>query len=786
MEIKDILKELEKEEENKENGSQQLSYKMIFFKYSQKWYWFAVGLFLCMSIALSYAYFTTPLYEIKSTLLLKDENKGSDFNSNAVLTTIQGYGSSSSVENEAEVLRAEHLMITAFDALGFSTAFYIPNGPYRMKEIYGTEVPFTITTIEKNKFFKVEDNTFSILINNNEEFQLIDPSGKTQNLKFGQTLQNFYGTFTIELNQNFIESNDDIRGIPIEIAFLDPSVAREFAKSLKVDIVNKLASVIELSILSEHPIKGRDLLGKLIEVYNSEADNEKNITAKNTIAFIDEQLIGLTQELGSIENKAEQYKLSNSITDVSAEAQLYLNSTTTNRQQLADLSIQIDVLESIENYMNRNGNEYETVPGTLTVSDPTLNQLISDFNRLQQDRERMLRTTQPNNPIVINISQQLSSIRNSIVENLRHIKNGLVISKNSLQSTSNQFQSRASRVPTMERDLLDINREQSIKQQHYLLLVQKREEAVLTLAAASVGNSKTIGEPISSEFPVKPNKKIILAFGLIMGMALPFGLIFIKDQWQEKIQFKSDVERITKTPILGEISKNKSEDGIIAISKNKRNLIAEQFRFIRSNLAFSTYNKPNKTVLVTSAISGEGKTFFSLNLAITIGMTGKSVVVLEFDLRRPALLSALGIETEKGISEYLNSPNMQIKEIIIPIPSADNVDIIGCGKIPENPAELMMGDNLIKLFTELNKTYDHIIIDSPPIGLVADSFIFANFADVTIMVLRYNYSGKLQVKTLEDVRKNKKFKQPLLVLNDAKPQMIYGYDAKNAAKYYQQ
>lgn len=785
MEIKDLLKELEKEEE-KENSSEQLSYKMIFFKYSQKWYWFAIGLFLCMSLAFTYIYFATPQYEIKSTLLLKDENKGSDFNSNAVLTNIQGYGSTSSVENEVEVLRAEHLMIKAFDELGFSTAYFIPNGPYRWKEIYGNEVPFTITTFEKNEFFKVDDNNVNILIKNEEEFQLINPSGQTQDFKFGQKIQNFYGTFSINRNQEFIPSSDYVSSEPIRISFLDSSVARGEAQNLKVEIVNKLASVIELSILSEHPKKGRDLIEKLIEVYNSEADNEKNITAKNTIAFIDEQLIGLTEELGAIENKAEQYKLSNSITDVGAEAQLYLNSTTANRQQLADLSIQIDVLESIEAYMSRNGNEYETVPGTLTVTDPTLNELISDFNRLSQDRERMLRTTQPNNPIVVNISQQLASLRNSIVENLRHIKNGLIISKNSLESTSTQFQNRASRVPTMEKELLDINREQSIKQQHYLLLVQKREEAMLTLAAASVGNSKTIGEPISSEFPVKPNKKIILAFSLLMGMALPFGLIFIKDQWEEKIQFKSDVEKLTKTPILGEISKNKPKEGIRAISKNKRNLISEQFRFIRSNLAFSTYKKPNKTILVTSSISGEGKTFFSLNLAVTIGMTGKSVVVLEFDLRRPALISALGMDAKKGISEYLNSSNMQVKDIIHPLESAENVDIIGCGKIPENPAELMMGENLQKLFNELSKSYDHIIIDSPPIGLVADSFIFGEFADVTIMVLRYNYSSKLQIKTIEDVRKNKKFKQPLLVLNDAKAEIIYGYGGKNSAKYYQQ
>ncbi|WP_139189890.1 MULTISPECIES: GumC family protein [Rhodonellum] len=785
MKITDILKELE-EEESKDKESQQLSYKMIFFKYSQKWYWFAIGLFVCLSIAFAYTYFTTSQYEIKSTLLLRDENKGSDFNSNAALSNIKGFGSSSSVENEAEVLRAEHLMLKASDELGFSVSFSIPNGPFRWKEIYGDEVPFQIVTHERNESFNVGNNTINILIKDDEEYQLIKPSGDTQVFKFGQKLSNFYGSFTIVKNPKFNHLMDGIFDKPIKIEFLDSTAGRHLSKSLSVEIVNKLASVIQLSILSEHPIKGRDLLAKLIEVYNREADDEKNITAKNTITFIDEQLVGLIQELGNIENKAEQYKLSNSITDVGAEAQLYLNSTTVNRQQLAELSIQIDVLESIETYMSRNGNEYETVPGTLTVSDPTLNSLISDFNRIQQERERMLRTTQPNNPIVINISQQLSSLRNSIIENLRHIKNGLIISKNSLQSTSNQFQSRASKVPTMEKELLDINREQGIKQQHYLLLVQKREEAVLTLAAASVGNSKTIEEPIPSEYPVKPNKKIIMAFGLIMGMAIPFGMLFIKDQWQERIQFKSEVEKITKTPILGEISRNKPSDGIIAISKSKRNLIAEQFRFIRSNLAFSSYKKPNQTILVTSGLSGEGKTFFSVNLAITMGLSGKSVVILEFDLRRPAMISALGMKAEKGISEYLNSADMKIEEIIQPMVNAEMVDIIGSGSIPENPAELMINEKLYQLIEILSKSYDHIIIDSAPIGLVSDSFMLANVADITIMLLRYNYSTKSQIKIIEELRKQKKFKQQLLVLNDAKPEMIYGYGAKNAAKYYQQ
>jgi capsular exopolysaccharide synthesis family protein len=524
---------------------------------------------------------------------------------------------------------------------------------------------------------------------------------------------------------------------------------------------------------------------KLIELYNQEAENEKNTIARNTITFIDEQLLGLTEELNNIEQEGERYKLNNSITDVSAEAQLYLNDATINRQQLSEYSIQIEVLESIESYLNNQGSEYEMVPSTLSIQDPTLTGLIANFNQLQRERERMLRTTQPNNPIVLNINQQLTSYRSSIIENLRNIKTGLNISRDNLQATSNRSQSRASQVPTMERELLDIGRQQGIKQDNYLYLTQKREEAILTLAAGTTSNSKIIDPPTPSDSPVSPKKLLIYAFGLIMGLAFPLGLIFIKDLWQEKIQLKADVERITSTQILGEISRNKESEGVIAISKNKRTLIAEQFRFIRSNLAFNTSKKPNKVIMVTSGVSGEGKTFFSINLGISLGLVDKKVVILEFDLRKPAMLSALGMKAQIGITDYLGSDKYILDDLIHPVSSTGNLSVIGCGNIPENPAELMMGEKLIQLLEELSNRFDHVIIDTAPIGLVSDSFILSELADVTIFMVRYNYSTKAQVKTIEDIRKHKKFKMPLVVLNDAKLEMTYGYSATYGKNYYQ-
>jgi len=791
MKLTDLLNELEEEEGNL-SKDQAINYKMLFLKYLSKWHWFAMGIFICLSIAFTYVFFATPFYMVTSKLLLKDEKKGSDFTSNAVVSEMSGFGSSTSVENEAEVITSENLMVRVFKDLNISNAYFIENRKFRWKEIYGTEVPIQVVIHQRNEYQVVDDNSIIVHIKNQDEFELETPEGKRNTYAFGQRLANFYGEFSIIKNTLLINGADPINSTfikdyePIKIEFYDQTaLGKYYAKNLTVEIVNKLASVVTLYIVDTHPQKGKEVMQKLIELYNQEAENEKNTIARNTISFIDQQLLGITEELKNIEQAGERYKLSNSITNVGAEAQLYLNDATVNRQQLSEYSIQIEVIESIESYLNNQGSEYEMVPSTLSIQDPTLTGLIANFNQLQRERERMLRTTQPNNPIVLNITQQLTSYRSSIIENLRNIKTGLKISRNNLQATSNRSQSRASQVPTMERELLDISRQQGIKQDHYLYLIQKREEAVLTLAAGTTSNSKIIDPPTPSDSPVSPKKLLIYAFGLIMGLAFPFGLIFIKDLWQEKIQLKADVEKITSTKILGEISRNKESAAGIAISRNTRTLIAEQFRFVRSNLAFHTYKKPNKVIMVTSGVSGEGKTFFSINLGISLALVDKKVIILEMDLRKPAMLAAIGMEATFGLTDYLSSKELILNDLIQQVTSTENLSVIGCGTVPENPAELMMNERLIQLIEELASKFDYIIIDTAPIGLVSDSFILSDLADVTIFMVRYNYSTKTQVKTIEDIRKNKKFKMPLIVLNDEKLDVTYGYSATNGKNYYQ-
>jgi tyrosine-protein kinase Etk/Wzc len=267
-------------------------------------------------------------------------------------------------------------------------------------------------------------------------------------------------------------------------------------------------------------------------------------------------------------------------------------------------------------------------------------------------------------------------------------------------------------------------------------------------------------------------------------MGFPFGIVFVNDLLKEKIEFKSDVEKLTKTKIIGEISRSKNKTGIVAIGKGKRTLLAEQFRYIRSSIIPFASKSESKVIMVSSGMSGEGKTFFSLNLAISFGLVGKSVVLLEMDLRKPALLSALKIKSKKGISDLLNENSSVIDSIIHKDHKIENVDIIGCGNLPEHPAELLGNENLFKIINQLREKYDFVIIDTAPVGLVSDSFMLAEMADISIFMVRCNYSTKAQVKTIEDIRKNRRFNNPMIVLNDAEMEITYGYGPKYAAGYY--
>ncbi|HKL03969.1 MAG TPA: polysaccharide biosynthesis tyrosine autokinase, partial [Cryomorphaceae bacterium] len=500
--------------------------------------------------------------------------------------------------------------------------------------------------------------------------------------------------------------------------------------------------------------------------------------ARRTVDFIDERLDYLTQELNRVEQNVEDYKQRYELTDVETQAQEYSSQKMINRRDVEDINIQIQVLTSIEEYLSgQSEGNYNIVPSTLSIEDATLNGLIAKFNELQLERERVLRNTRPSNPVVLNMNDQLDNLIDNIRENLRNIKESLLITRRNLMAKSGIVDTKVKMVPMIERQLIEITRQQEIKRSLYIYLLQKKEEASLTLAA-SVSDLRVVDPPLLMG-QVAPKKTNIYGYALILGLFIPFLGIYIKELVGSKIETRSEVESLTRTPILGEICMNKSKEFVVA-SVKKRTPVAEMFRLLRTNLRFALTGKDNKVVLVTSSMNGEGKSFFSINMATTLAGAGKKVIILECDLRRPTILEKLGIDkAKKGLTDFVVGEVSNLEDVIFNSGVEDKMDILPAGSMSPNPAEILLNEKVGQIIEELRQNYDYILLDTPPVGMVADALTLNEFADLSVYLVRYNYTERKQLKTIEDLFMGKQLNNPLLVLNGSKKvnsaYYTYGY-----------
>lgn len=753
------------EQENTQFQPEEIDIKAMLQKYLRHWYFFAAGLLVCLGAAFLYLRYSTPEYQVSSTLLIKDDKKGPELG-NTVFSDLDMFKSSKNISNEIEVLRSEDLMLRVLQELSLHASFYV-EGRVKSTEVYGHSLPLKLIIAELDS--AAFDKIISLHIRSNNSFELEEEEEDTRSShQFGQEIRKPYGTFTV-IAPAGIEDRELIR-----IKFHDiRKLANSYNRMLSIAPVNKDASVLKISLPHPVPEKGKDIIKKLIEVYNKEAIEDKNLVAANTIEFIDERLGYLTNELRTVEKDVEAYKRRNKLTNVSADASLYLERASEYNKQLAEFEIQLDVLQSIENYLKKQEENFELVPSTLNLQDPTLLGLITKFNELQLERQRMQRNMPANHPMVQNQANQLANLRLNILENLRNIQRGIQITRDNLQASSARFETRIQQVPGIERELLEINRQQSIKEGLYLYLLQKREESALSLAA-TVSNSRVIDTAKAGEFPVKPKKQLIYLLAILMGMGIPFGFIYVKDLLNDKVEELKEVEKATNTPILGEIAHEPGRETLV-VQQGSKSPVAELFRLIRTNLQFASLGKENKVILVTSSMSGEGKTFFSLNLAASLALADKRTIVLDFDFRKPGLSKELGLPQESGITTYLVSNISSFAEVLKPVEVAANLFVLPSGPIPPNPAELMLLPKIGELIQELKERFDYIIIDTSPVGQVADALSLTHYADSSLYVLRYGYTYKEQIKVIEDIYKQQKLKQPMIVLNDSRKGGSYGY-----------
>lgn len=760
-------------------GYKEINVKKILLKYLKYWYFFVASVVICLVLSLLHIRYNldSPVYYISATMLIKeDSNSGL---SGGFSSAIGSSGVNKNIGNEMVVLRSKNLMKRVLSELNMNTCFFV-EGKFRNVEIFEDELPISlvINHLDSLAFGKVikikflDNNSFGLIEYDNlgEEIESIH--------KFGQKIIKPYANFTVIGSSNVQSSKDII------VQFYNVSnLAESYSYNLSIGLENEDANVLRLGLTDVLPKRGVLILNKLIEVYNKETIEDKNKVQLNTIDFLDERIEFLSSELSDVEKNVEEYKKQNQLTDVGSNAQIYLQTASDYNKQLGGYELQLDIINSLENYISQD--ELKLVPSSLNIQDPTLSSLIGKYNELQLDRQRLLRTIQPSSRLILNIEDQLLNLRANIQENLRNIKNGIIITRDNLKSSSSQFQSKIRQVPSIERDLLEINRQQSIKQAIYLFLLQKREEAGLTLASTT-SQSRIIDAATAGGYPINANKKSsIYIAALLFGIFLPFSIIYLWDYFRDKVTDRAEVERLTDMPILGEIFRSENKNSL-QITEGNHSVIAETFRLVRANLHFACLGTENKVILVTSGFSGEGKTFFSVNLGSSLALSGKRVVILGFDLRRPNLFNHLGFAEQMGITDYLISKDLSVDSLLVSIEEVSGLYAISAGTIPPNPAELMMSPKVKLLIDELSLRFDHIVMDSCPIGQVADTFNLASFADSSIYIVRYNYSNKSELSLIQEIYRTNKLKNPMIVLNDAKKGNVqrygYGYGNDNVQK----
>lgn len=745
---------------NSQRFENEETFRDIIGKYLQYWYLFIIAVVICLLIAFLQLRYATPIYEVTSSILIKGEEKSAG-NDRGSIKDLELIKSGQKVDNKIEELKSRTLLERVVSELSLNTLYYL-DGSFKDTEIFGKDVP--IRVIFEKEGPSVYGEELIIQINDGQTFTLKDNTTASK-YKFGQTIRRNYGEFTVIKSENF----HDTSPIKVKVA-KSSSLAGSIRASLVINSVSEDTDVLKLSLQTPVPQKGVAILNKLIEVANKEELEDKNRIANNTIKFIDERLKFLTQDLTGVEKSVEALKQQNTLTDVGSNAQMYLEKSGASSQQLADAEIQLNVLQSLERYINQS-NGRELVPSSLGIQDVTLSGLISKYNELQLERQRILRTAQEGNPVVTNIDQQLTGLQGSIRENLNNIRRSLEITRNNYRANTSEFESKIRTVPSVERELQQIQRDQSVKQNLYLYLLQKREESSLALAA-TVNNSRIIENVNVNPIPVSPKKQLIYLCAFVIGIGLPVVGIYTKDLLNNKVQGTRDISQYTNIKILGEISHSEVK-GNLVVKPNSRTTISELFRLIRTNLNFYTADINNKVILVTSTMSGEGKTFFCANLGSTLALTNKKVVILEFDLRSPKLLDGLEVSSNVGITNFIMEADTSIEELVKPINGTPNLYVIAAGEVTTNPSELLLHERVGRLIAELRESFDYIILDTSPVGQVADAFSLVPYTDSSIYLIRHNYTLKNHLQILNEM--SERLKNPMIVLNDAEINNYNGY-----------
>ncbi len=708
-----------------------------------------------------------PIFVASAKVLLKDPNKGSG--DSKVLDALNIFGDKKIVENEIVVLKSTDMMANVVASLHLYASIF-NQGRVRTEELYKDNAPV---------FFKTSSNIISpspkYYFSVDWNKQQINIDNKIVHFNDSTILNNT--VYYVEPNRNYPQN---LKGKNYYVQFNSiEGTAAGIISSLRVAAVSSQSTVIELNLETPVPQKGVDIITKLFEVYNITGIKDKNQTAAKTLAFIDDRLGLVTSQLDSVEKNVESYKTKNQVIDLSAQGQLFLGSVGDLDKRKSEIEIQLDVLNDIDHNVNNKGLKAGTVPSLALLNDPTLATLLSKQYEAEIQLQKSRSIAGEKSDAVLLAEEQVNRVKQDVRGNINNIRKNLLSARSSINSNIGANTNILRQIPQKERGLIDVTRQQAIRNNIYSYLLQKREETAVN-SASTIADLRVI-ERASFYGPIKPVARNYYLGGFVIGILLASFIILVREQFNRKVLFINEIEEKTKVPVVGEIVQVNTEDPIV-ILEGKRTVVAEQFRALRTNLSFMGINEELKTTLVSSNISGEGKSFVSINLAISHTLTNKRVALLELDLRKPRLSALLKVSRDPGISNYIVG-KIPLEDIIKET-SIKNLFLVSAGSIPPNPSELLLSNKFKEMMEEISRRFDYVIIDSAPVGPVSDSLLLSQFADITIFVIRHNKTPKFYLKQIDTLYQQKKFKRICIVFNGLKRRgMLGNYGYGNYAGY---
>lgn len=739
------------------NEAANLSAKDLFYKYVRFLPLFIICIALSLFVAYIYLRYATLVYQSTGTLVIKDDK--SSGGSNDKLEELMVSDGKRNIQNEIEYIQSIPLMERVVKALNLNFT-YLAQGNIKELNVYKSS-PFRIEA------FEIADSANSFLLNvkfdDANHFRI---NNENRLFTFGQVFKNNNGVFRL------VKASPVPPGHEYNVTWRPTfSVASEMLSNLVV-APKQNTGIIIITKEATNPELAADVINQLMKEYQYAVIDDKNDATRKTIAFIDSRLDIVQHQLDSVNNQMSFLKKKYNIIAPEAQSANYFSRIEEAKKSTDQQQLQLSNAQFIDEYLRDKGLAYTPVPSSLGIDDPTLNGMIDGYNKAQLERKALLENAPPGNVAVQQKEQEIELLRQKVLENLRNLKTAYRTAISQSLSISGGAESQIKSLPEKEQALRDIERDQQTKLLIYNSLLQKREESYITLAS-QISNTKVLEDAMPNKTPIKPNPRNVKLLAIVIGIVLPALFIFVLELLNDKVTTRNDIERLTSATILGEVGHSYGKEALVVTHTNRK-VVAEQFRILRSNLQYVLNHVSKPVVLITSSFSGEGKSFISTNVGAVMAVAGKKTIILEFDIRKPKILSHLNLPKRPGLTNYLLG-KVALEDLPLPVPGSENLFVLPCGPIPPNPAELLLDPKLNELFDYLKKNFDVVIMDTAPVGMVSDAMTLSKYADCTLYIVRQGHTFKKQIALIDEFYQTGKLPKISIVMNDVKVKSGYGY-----------